>query len=77
MKRDDEMLCYCKNVRYGAVRRSIARTDARDVDTVTRDCDAGSGCRTCHPEIEDLLEEHRQARGGFFARLRALFRSKS
>jgi len=67
--RDDKMLCYCKSVTYGEVRASIRSTGARSVLDVTRECDAGGGCRTCHPEIEDLLEEARQERPGFLRRL--------
>jgi len=71
------MLCYCKSVRYGTVRKSIARTGARDVETVTLDCDAGAGCRTCHPEIEDLIKERKAENPGWIKRLVGLFGSRS
>ncbi|HGY91066.1 MAG TPA: (2Fe-2S)-binding protein [Planctomycetes bacterium] len=67
--RDDKMLCYCKSVTYGEVRASIRAVNARSVLEVTRECDAGGGCRTCHPEIEDLLEEARMERPGMLRRL--------
>ncbi|MCA9322145.1 MAG: (2Fe-2S)-binding protein [Planctomycetes bacterium] len=71
---DDKMLCYCRNVRYGEVRASIARTEARSVDEVAADCDAGTGCRTCRPEIEALLEEYHSGRpNGLLSRLRRIF----
>ncbi len=63
------MLCYCKSVTYGEVRAAIRSVAARTVVEVTRACDAGGGCRTCHPEIEDLLEEARAEQPGFFRRL--------
>ncbi len=70
---DDKLLCYCKNVRYGTVRRVIADRDLRSPEQVTAACDAGSGCRSCRPEIEALLEERRRSQGGRFAWLRRLF----
>ena len=59
---DARMLCYCKNVRYGEVRRVITEIAATRVAQVTERCDAGGGCRTCHPEIQELIDEHRAAR---------------
>lgn len=71
---DEKMLCYCRNVRYGEVRASIERTGARRVQQVMDDCTAGTGCRTCHNEIQDLINEHEAAnpRGGFGRLLRKL-----
>ncbi len=69
---DDKLLCYCKNVRYGEVRASIERTDARKVNQVMADCTAGTGCRTCHDEIQQLIDEHRARQQG--GGLGALFR---
>lgn len=71
---DDKMLCYCRNVKYGEVRASVARTDARRVQQVMDDCTAGTGCRTCHDEIREVIEEHRATRprrglGGLLRRL--------
>ena len=70
---DDRILCYCKNVRYGEVRAAIDRTSARTVADVMKACDAGTGCRTCHPEIEDLLVERRAKQGGLVALLKKIF----
>ena len=70
---DSKILCYCKNVRYGEVRAAIAHLDAKRVDQVTAYNEAGGGCRTCHPEIQALIDVHRAQRGGslgaFFKRL--------
>lgn len=61
---DEKMLCYCRNLKYGEVRESVARADARKVQQVMDDCTAGTGCRTCHDEIRELIEEHRAAKSG-------------
>ena len=59
---DQKLLCYCKNVTYGEVRRAIAQLDARRIDQVTALNQAGGGCRTCHPEIQALIDEYRESR---------------
>ena len=75
---DSKMLCYCRNVKYGVVRACILEHDASRVEEVMKNCGAGTGCRTCVPEIEALLEEHRRQRGSFFSRfLRRFLTSKS
>ncbi|MEZ6194321.1 MAG: (2Fe-2S)-binding protein [Planctomycetota bacterium] len=73
---DDKMLCYCRNVPYGRV-REVIDAGARTVPEIMRACDAGTGCRSCHFDIEALIVERREARrseGGFFARLRRRWR---
>jgi len=69
------MLCYCLGVRYGKVVHTIREHGCAQVADVTRRCKAGGGCRSCHPEIEELMDEIRKqipARG-FMARLGRLF----
>ena len=65
---DSKMLCYCRNVDYGTVRAAIEETDASRIEQVMATCAAGTGCRTCHPEIQELIEEHRAKRVGFLTR---------
>ncbi|MCB9832425.1 MAG: (2Fe-2S)-binding protein [Planctomycetes bacterium] len=72
---DDKMLCYCRNVRYGVVRKVIAEGDLRSPEQVTAACSAGSGCRSCRPEIEELIAEHRRRHRGLLRWLRRLFPS--
>lgn len=59
---DEKMLCYCRNVRYGEVRRCIEEGDLTRIDQVMKACNAGTGCRSCHPEIQGLLEARRPKR---------------
>lgn len=62
-KQDPEkMLCYCLGVRYGVVQEAIDQGGVRTVTDVTRACRAGAGCRSCHPEIQELLDDARQQR---------------
>lgn len=63
----EKTLCYCLGVRYGCVIDTIRGEECTSVKEVTRNCKAGGGCRSCHPEIGDLiteLREERKAAGG-------------
>lgn len=55
---DDKLLCYCKNIRYGEVRACIA-DGAKTVEQVMKRSSAGTGCRSCHFDIEELFKEDR------------------
>ena len=69
-----KMLCYCLGVRYGRVIDAVRDPGCRTVQQVTRRCKAGGGCRSCHPEIEELLAEaqaERRAAGGGIKRVLA------
>jgi NifU-like protein len=68
------MLCYCLGVRYGTAERAIRAGGLRKVSEVTEACKAGGGCRSCHPEIQELLDhlQRERRRGGladWFARM--------
>ena len=55
----EKMLCYCLGVRYGTVAETIREHGCRRVEQVTKLCRAGGGCRSCHPEIAELIESVR------------------
>ena len=75
---DQKMLCYCLGVRHHRVVEVIRDNDCKTVAEVTRLCRAGGGCRSCHPEIEDEIQKHREQKGrGLFAFLRKLLLRKS
>lgn len=74
---DQKILCYCKNVRYGDVRRAIAEGDLKRIEQVTAVNQAGGGCRSCHPEIQVLLNEHRESKGSLLSGLLKKFFTKS
>jgi NifU-like protein len=67
----EKMLCYCLGVRYGVVEGCIEQGGLKTVSEVTRACRAGGGCRSCHPEIQELLDHARskRKRGGLLRRL--------
>ena len=72
---DEKMLCYCRNVRYGDVRGAIAQCELKTIDEVTAKNQAGGGCRSCHPEIQEEIDAYWFSRGGrgFWAALKRLF----
>jgi bacterioferritin-associated ferredoxin len=57
------IVCLCKGVSCGAVRRSI-EDGARDLSAVGRACGAGSDCGVCHAEIDAMLREADADRSG-------------
>lgn len=68
---DDKLLCYCKNIRYGEVRSCIAE-GAKSLEDVVKRTTAGTGCKSCLYDIEEVLRESRAQRkksgGGFWRR---------
>lgn len=69
----NRILCYCLGVPYGVVEAAIREQDLKTVAAITQATKAGAGCRSCHPELKELLTAVRQgegkARPGFFGRL--------
>ena len=55
------MVCLCEGVSERKVRRAIEH-GAASVEQVTAACRAGGCCMGCHPTIESMLAEARQAR---------------
>lgn len=58
----DKMLCYCLGVRYGTVVECVREDRLVSVAQVTRACKAGGGCRSCHPEIQEVIDAVRKSR---------------
>jgi bacterioferritin-associated ferredoxin len=56
-------VCLCNRVSERKVRRAIG-DGAQCVETVAMTCGAGTTCFSCHPTIEDLLDEHQLTRPG-------------
>ena len=55
---DIEEICHCRKIMTQVVDRAIVY-GAHDVDSVRRKTSANTGCGTCRPDIEKLLE-HRK-----------------
>lgn len=52
----DLLLCRCLGVTEGAVRRAIEAGALRTIEEVGDACDAGLGCSSCHPDIQQMLD---------------------
>lgn len=54
---DEALICTCFCVSERTIEREIQEHKLRTIPEVTRACNAGGGCRSCYPLIEDILEE--------------------
>jgi NifU-like protein len=56
---DQALICTCFGVSEKTIEREIRVNALRTVAEVTRACNAGAGCRSCYPLIEDILDDYR------------------
>lgn len=68
-RNDEQLLCHCHGVKAGVVRRVVRELRPRDAREVGRACKAGTGCRSCVPDIELVMKQERAARGSLWSRL--------
>jgi NifU-like protein len=54
---DEALICTCFCVSERTIEREIQTKQLRTIADVTAACNAGAGCRSCYPLIEDILEE--------------------
>ena len=54
---DEALICTCFCVSERIIEREIETHGLRTIAEVTAACNAGAGCRSCYPLIEDILEE--------------------
>jgi len=54
---DEALICTCFCVSERTIEREIQENALRTIAQVTAACSAGGGCRSCHPLIEDILED--------------------
>jgi len=54
---DDPLICTCFGVSERTIENEIQTKQLDSIAAVTRACNAGAGCRSCYPLIEDILEE--------------------
>lgn len=52
---DEPLICTCFGVSENRIEREIAAKSLTTISEVTRACNAGAGCRSCWPLIEDIL----------------------
>lgn len=68
----NRILCYCLGVPSGIVEQAVREKGLKTVQAVTEETKAGGGCRSCHPEIREVIQKVRaetKGEGGLFARL--------
>jgi len=54
---DEALICTCFCVSERTIEREIQTKQLRTIAEVTAACNAGAGCRSCYPLIEDIIEE--------------------
>ena len=54
---DDALICTCFGVSERTIESEIEIRNLSTIAEVTQACNAGAGCRSCYPLIEDILEE--------------------
>ena len=54
---DEALICTCFCVSERTIEREIQTRGLRTILEVTTACNAGAGCRSCYPLIEDILQE--------------------
>jgi NifU-like protein len=52
---DEALICTCFCVSERTIEREIQQNNLRTISEVTNACNAGGGCRSCYPLIEDIL----------------------
>lgn len=55
---DEALICTCFGISEKTIEREIQGSSLRTVQDVTRACNAGGGCGSCRPLIEDILEDY-------------------
>ncbi len=55
---EQALICTCFGVSEKTIEREIQVNGLRTVAQVTRACNAGAGCRSCYPLIEDILDDY-------------------
>ncbi len=57
---EEALICTCFGVAENSIEQTIHTHVATTVEEVTAACNAGGGCGSCHPLIEDMLEDYRR-----------------
>jgi bacterioferritin-associated ferredoxin len=57
---NDEIICKCHQVSESTIRSCIEAKNLTTVEQVTKACDAGGGCHSCHILIDLFIDEHQR-----------------
>lgn len=60
---EEALICTCFGVSEKTIEQAIHTRALRTIEQVTRACNAGGGCHSCHPLIEDILEDYWRTAG--------------
>ena len=55
---DEALICTCFGVSERTIEREIRTGELRTIEEVTRTCNAGAGCQSCYPLIEEILSQY-------------------
>ncbi|MEP6636368.1 MAG: iron-sulfur cluster assembly scaffold protein [Acidobacteriota bacterium] len=55
---DEALICTCFSVSERTIEREIKIGHLRTIAEVTKASNAGAGCQSCYPLIEDILSQH-------------------
>jgi bacterioferritin-associated ferredoxin len=58
-ERDGRLICHCFHVREGKIRRYIREKRLTSIDQIRSWTRACSGCRSCRPDLDVILEQER------------------
>ena len=61
---DEALICTCFGVSESRIEKEVASKGLTTINEVTRACNAGAGCRSCWPLIEELLHLNRETGEG-------------
>ena len=59
---DEALVCTCFGVSERTIEREITARGLRTIAEVTQTCNAGAGCRSCYPLIEEILSQYSRER---------------
>ena len=57
---DEALICICFGVSERTIEQEIQIGSLRTIAEVTKSCNAGAGCRSCCPLIQDILDDCRR-----------------
>jgi NifU-like protein len=55
---DEALICTCFAVSEKTIEHVVKTRSLQTIEQVTRACNAGGGCRSCHPLILDILDDY-------------------
>ncbi|MEA2174465.1 MAG: NifU-like protein [Blastocatellia bacterium] len=60
---EEALICTCFGVSEKTIEDEIRTGSLRTIKQVTKACNAGGGCHSCHPLIEDILADYWRTAG--------------